>query len=39
MFYPAKKLVDYFYGNFRIKLYLLKANKVSGITFPLRFII
>ena len=39
MFYPAKKLGNYFYDDFLIKLYLFKANEVRGISSPWRFII
>ena len=37
MFYPIKKLVNYFNEDFVIKQYLFKANRVSGIKFPRRF--
>ena len=37
VFYAAKKLVNCFYEDFVIKLYLFKANIFSGIKYPCRF--
>ena len=37
MFYPSKKLVNYFFKDFVIKLYLFKTKKVNDIKCPCRF--
>ena len=37
MFYLDKKLVNYFYEDFVVKLYLFKANRLSGIKLTCKF--